>query len=72
MKFKRDSVVLHKATGNYYQILAGPAEHVRLEATNKPAYIYRTWMVPGATIWVRDAVDMEDGKFVASEPPNPA
>ena len=74
MKFRRKQLVIHVKTGGVYRIVHTP-EVCRLEASNGPAYAYQAvWIVSsrGGTIdlidkplWVRDQVEMEDGRFAA-------
>jgi hypothetical protein len=58
-KFDEGSLVKHVKTGNEYRIIEGP-DTCRLESTNKPAYAYRD---DAGILWVRDAEEMEDGRF---------
>ena len=65
MKFKANDLVQHVKTGRRYQILIG-ADTCRLEADAASAYAYRLAdPQPPAdpTVWVRDAAQMEDGRF---------
>lgn len=69
MMFRRKQLVRHVKTGGVYRIVA----HCQLEATNRPAYAYRLveyrpdsylpLEVRDAPLWVRDADEMEDGRF---------
>lgn len=59
MMFRRKQLVRHVKTGGVYRIVA----HCQLEATNRPAYAYRLMEVRDAPLWVRDADEMEDGRF---------
>lgn len=65
MKFKPGDVLVHLKTGRHYCILHG-ADLCRLEATGEPAYAYRLHQheqTGDATVWVRAAREMEDGRF---------
>lgn len=59
MKFKRLSRVIHVESGGIYSIVFTP-DMCRLEATGAPAYAY---IGTNNLIWVREAKEMEDGRF---------
>ena len=65
MKFTEGSTVQHRKGGSY-TILFTP-DVCRIEATGRPGYGYRS-TGSDPTVWVRDAEEMEDGRFV--EVPN--
>ena len=70
MRFQTGAVVLHLKTGRRYQILMGP-DVCRIEADRSPAYAYRLEdaLADGdATVWVRPAAEMEDGRFAVCAP----
>lgn len=63
MKFHVGSRVLHVRSGKEYLIMEGPAR-LRIEDGAVPAYMYRPyWFTEDGTIWVRPAMEMEDGRF---------
>ena len=51
------SVWRHKKTGGLYTIMGT----CRLEATNAPAFLYRSWY--DGTTWARDMGEFLDGRF---------
>lgn len=68
-KFRAGTLVRHRKTGGIYRI-AFDRRTCRLEANGKPAYAYfPEGTVPGTLpdethpVWVRDADEMEDGRF---------
>lgn len=63
MKFDPGSVVRHAAGGLY--VITG---HVVLEADGAPAYAYCDPVAPTRE-WVRDADEMDDGRFTLVEEP---
>lgn len=65
MKFTEGSTVQHRK-GSSYTILFTP-DVCRIEATGRPGYGYRS-TGSDPTVWVREAEEMEDGRFV--EVPN--
>lgn len=58
-KFGMETRLVHKKTRGLYVVVGLPT-HVRLENTDKPAYAY---LGEDGMIWVRDQVEMEDGRF---------
>lgn len=65
-EFKRHDLVEHLKTGFLYIIVLGPEEGIVLEATNEPAYVYKSLFYKSA-LWVRSAKEMQDGRFVLRE-----
>lgn len=65
-KFKKGDVLKHGKTGMVYVILETPADGLRLEKTNEPAYCYQELAITDYALprWVRSAKEMEDGRFV--------
>jgi hypothetical protein len=69
MRFKTGDVLRHLKTDRLYQVLLGP-DVCCIEADRAPAYAYRLEMDATAadpTVWIRPAVEMEDGRFVRCE-----
>ncbi len=63
--FKRHDLVRHGKNGTVYVILATPEHGVRIEATGLLGYLYQEFDTSaGCSIWARDAVEMQDGRFV--------
>ena len=64
-KFSPQSLVRHVKTGNVYIV----RNHCVLEYDLKPAYIYQLFDegIIENTIWVREAVEFEDGRFISIE-----
>ena len=70
MKFQAGDVLQHLKTQRFYTILLA-SDVCRLEASAEPAYAYRLKdfdPANDATVWVRAAAEMEDGRFVLCEP----
>lgn len=63
-KFPQGTIVRHVKTQSLYKIFITP-DMVRLEHSNKPAYLYApTVQEPMEVLyWVRDQEEMEDGRF---------
>ena len=69
MRFKTGDVLRHLKTDRRYQVLLGP-DVCCIEADRAPAYAYRLEMDAAAadpTVWIRSALEMEDGRFVLCE-----
>lgn len=67
MKFQERSIIRHR-NGTEYEVLLGP-DRVKLESNAAPAYAYTAVSGDDKTIWVRDQVEMEDGRFKPVSPP---
>jgi hypothetical protein len=52
--------IRHKKSGGLYTVMVGP-DVARLEATNTPAYFYRS--VDTGLVWARCQDEIEDGRF---------
>ena len=63
-KFQRHDSVIHVKTGHVYMILLSPCSGLRLEASGEPAYLYQRFgECEDRSLWVRSAIEMEDGRF---------
>lgn len=64
VKFPQGRMVRHVKTQGRYKIFMTP-DVVRLEHSNKPAYMYSPAIqeVGEVLYWVRDQEEMEDGRF---------
>ncbi len=58
--FPEGRTILHKKSGGRYTVIVGP-DLGRLEATNTPAYIYKSQA--DGLVWARAQSEMEDGRF---------
>lgn len=63
MKFAKDDIVRHNKSGGVYVI----DMHVVLERDQTPAYAY-SLIYDRRIVWVRPAVEMEDGRFTLCQP----
>lgn len=62
--FRRHDVVRHVKTQGLYIILATPEYGITLERGAEPAYLYQSLLISETErVWVRSAVEMEDGRF---------
>jgi len=58
--FPFESLIRHKKTGGVYEVRITP-DVGRLEATNTPAYAYRS--LDSGLVWFRSQEEIEDGRF---------
>lgn len=65
LPFSEGDTVKHCKTGHLYVILLDRSAKVVIENNGKPAYAYRRkGGRPGSSaMWIRDADEMEDGRF---------
>lgn len=61
MRFPTLSLVRETTTGRVYQILGTPGA-CAMESTKEPVYLYTDYR-GSDEIWVRPALEMEDGRF---------
>ena len=72
-KFLPGDIIKHGSTGGFYLIVL-PASRLVLERTGMPAYGYVRCDPAGRSfddrVWLRDAAEMEDGRFTLMARPD--